>query len=130
MSSRRIDSSQHGGQSSKSVVGGDGLIETSILYDASVQVDLLKHELQRVQAGILLLSSSIERLQEVARQDSKGCCGSTIDFLMSAIGGHGHLISVSSRSFDADDYERVNNNAQLGSPLWADSSSEHGSISS
>lgn len=129
---RCLDTSRHGRPSTSGNIGRINNLEgstdssPSVLYDASVQVDLLKHEVDRAQAGILLLSSSIERLQEVVRQDSRGCCGSTADLLFSFISGQtgsNGLLAVSTHSYDSDDYERVNI-AQPGSPLW-DNNSEH-----
>lgn len=64
------------------------------LTEALEQVDILRGELDRIKAGIALLSQSIQRLDEVVNIDTS-CCGGLFEYITLTAAAYLHEDSVS-----------------------------------
>ena len=65
-------------------VGGSAASLAS-LGEAMTQAETLRRELERAQAGVMLLGQAMERLTDVVRQDSR-CCGGLTDIMRELVG--------------------------------------------
>lgn len=104
-----IRASSGGGKGRPGTLGGAGGMGTTSssvisLLEAKEQAEILRMELERVQAGVTLLSQSLDKLTEIVRMDTR-CCGGIFDIISSSLGPATSVAGSSSGS--GVGYDRV-----------------------
>lgn len=87
------------------------------LQEANESIEALRGELDRVKAGITLLTQSIEKLNELVQAESSaGCCSTLLDLV--SYGKNSPAVSINPKSsgYNRVDYRDEDHSASLLSP--------------